>query len=411
MIGGVAAKYAMRSLRRHTRRTALAMVGVGVGVGVGIVALSWFGGGADMQVRAASESGAGHLRVVPNSWVETRENSLRLPEWRAIRERVLAQPNVRVATARARIHGLLAFGNRSCGLEITGVTPAEEAQANRIVSRSRLEGRYLEPADRGVVVVGAGVARRLDVELDDDLYVTVSGRDEIRGAMLRIVGILSTGSPEFDTAFCHVSLPDVEELCGYPGAGEITILLHDHTLIPTVRDELAGAVGNRVEVITWKEVNRPVAANIEGDRAFMRMLVGIIVLVVSLGIASAQLTAVLERKHEFAVLTALGMKPRQVMVLVLLEGLLIGVGGALCALLLGGGSAYWLHTRGVNIAALMGGEDMSFANMLMDPYIFGSFGPWIVWCAFGTGVTATLAASLYPAILATRAEPAEALRM
>jgi ABC-type lipoprotein release transport system permease subunit len=228
--------------------------------------------------------------------------------------------------------------------------------------------------------------------------------------MLRIVGIIETGSRDIDAAICHVTLRDVERITGYGGAGEITIILDDYRRIESTRRVLAEKLAGRNDVITWKEVNPAVAGNVEGDRAFMTGLMGIIVIVVALGIASAHLTAVLERRREFAILSALGMKSRQVVGVVVLEAVIVGLGGAVIALLLGGSAAYLLATKGINLAAFMG-EDFSFGDMLLDPIIYGDFDMWLLWYALGISVSATVVASIYPAWLATRIDPAESLRV
>jgi ABC-type lipoprotein release transport system permease subunit len=409
MTGKISSRYALRSLRRYPRRTVLSMLGAGVGCAIALFSASWIRGGAEMQIRAASESGAGHIRVVPAGWTETRDNALRLPGWKEALETVKAFPGVRTAAPRARAKGLLAFGNRSAGVEIVGVRPDEEARSNRIVYKSSLKGRYLEPGDSGKVVIGAQLARRLRVDVDDDLYVTLVGGDEMKSAMLSIAGTLDTGSKDLDTTVCHVTLDDLINITGSDGAGEIAIMLEHHELIEPSREALAAKLGGGRDVITWKEVMPEIAANVEGDTAFTTILVAIIVLVVSLGIAAAQITAVLERRREFAVLAALGMKGRQLVGLIMLEAVAVGLGGAVVALALGGFSAYRLATRGIDLAKLMG-EELAFGSVLLDPTIYGDFGPWIVWYALGISLASTVAASIYPAWYATRTDPATALR-
>ena len=55
-----------------------------------------------------------------------------------------------------------------------------------------------------------------------------SARAEIsRARLLRIVGIVRTGSDEIDATICHVVLDDVERLTGLGGAGEVTLILDD----------------------------------------------------------------------------------------------------------------------------------------------------------------------------------------
>jgi ABC-type lipoprotein release transport system permease subunit len=231
----------------------------------------------------------------------------------------------------------------------------------------------------------------------------------MKSAMLSIAGTLDTGSKDLDTTVCHVTLDDLINITGSDGAGEIAIMLEHHELIEPSREALAAKLGGGRDVITWKEVMPEIAANVEGDTAFTTILVAIIVLVVSLGIAAAQITAVLERRREFAVLAALGMKGRQLVGLIMLEAVAVGLGGAVVALALGGFSAYRLATRGIDLAKLMG-EELAFGSVLLDPTIYGDFGPWIVWYALGISLASTVAASIYPAWYATRTDPATALR-
>jgi len=410
MIGSVSAKYAMRSIRRHLRRTILSVLGVGIGCSIGLIAVSWIRGGREMQIRAVAESGGGHLRVVPAGWTEKRENSFRLVAWERTLAEVKAAPSVKAAVPRARANGLLAMGNRTSGVEVMGVDPEAEQVSNRIVRKCTFEGRYLEPGDSGKVVIGKVLARRLAVELDDDLLITLAGRDEMKSAMLSIVGIGETGSREIDSSFCHVILGDIEKITGYEGPGEIAILLQSHKRIDQTRKALARKLPGNNEVITWREVNPGIAANVEGDTAFTSGLIAIVVIVVVLGIASAQLTAVLERRREFAVLTALGMKGVRIVGLIVLEAFMIGLGGAITALALGGPAAYYLSNKGVNLAGLYGSGEVLIGDVLLDPYMYGDFGLWVLWFALGVSLVATLVASIYPAWFATRTDPASALR-
>ena len=411
MMRSVSLRYAARSLLRNPRRTVLSMIGIGVGCGIAIFATSWIGGSRELQIRAISESGGGHLRVVHEDWTATRENALRLKDSQRILDAISTLPGLEDTVARARTNGLLAFGNRTAGVEVVGVQPEAEQRTNRIVYKSSLEGRYLRSGDENRTVIGKALAKRLDVELDDDLMITLVGQDEIQSAMLRIVGILGTGSKDLDSGICHVTLDDIERLTGYEGPAELSVFIGNYRHIDARREDLAQRIPGGSTVITWREINPGLAGNAEGDTAFMNFMICIIVLVVSLGIASAQLTAVLERRTEFAILTALGMKARQVVGLVALEGFCVGVGGAVASLLLGGSGSYLLATKGVNLAAMMGEEmSVSFGDVMLDPYIYGEFGLWVLYYALAISVITAVVASAYPAWLTTRLAPANALR-
>jgi ABC-type lipoprotein release transport system permease subunit len=362
-----------------------------------------------MEIRSAVESGTGHLRIVPKRWLDKRENSLRIEQWRDAAKAAQTLSGTDVVTMRAYGNALLAFGNRTAGVEMVGVESETEKQLNRIVQRAQFEGRYLEPNDTDKVVIGRVLAERLDVALDDELYVTLSGRDGMCSAMLVIVGLLDTGTSEIDASFCHVTLTELNKITGYEGPGEIALLLKSYQQLQDRRNELADKLPADSTVITWRDINPSFAAGVESDRAFTKILIVIIVIVVALGIAGAQLTAVLERRHELAILTALGMKGRQVVSLIVIEACIVGLGGAVTALLLGGAAAYQLAAKGVDLAAFMG-EDFSFGNILFDPTIYGDFGLWLVWYSLAIAEVATIVASLYPAWLAVKTNPADSLR-
>jgi ABC-type lipoprotein release transport system permease subunit len=409
MIGAVSFHYAFRSLFRQPKRTLLSVMGVGFGTGIGFIATAVVSGSSEMQIRAASESGAGHIRVVPEPWPETRKNSLRLNQPQQVLAALESTSQVRAIAQRARATGLLAFGNRTAGVEVVGVVPEAELNSNRIVRKSKLEGRYLNDDDQNAVVIGKALSKKLDVELEDDLMVTISGKGEMRSAMLRIVGLVATGSTEMDSGICHVLLDDVSEITGYQGPGEVTALLQHSYQIDAVQQELNTRMLDGNTVITWETIHPGLAAGQKSDKAFSKMLAIIIMIVVALGVASAQLTAYLERRREFGILTGLGMRARQVVALILMEAILIGLAGAILALAVGGPISYYLATTGINVAELWGME-LAIDNVLLEPIIYGEFRFWIVWYAFGVSIFAVLLASIYPMWKTVQTHPAEAMR-
>ncbi|MBN1124975.1 MAG: ABC transporter permease [Sedimentisphaerales bacterium] len=407
----LSARYAFRSLSRHLRRTTLSILGVGVGCGLCLFTIAFIRGEKKMMVRAAAESGAGHLTVVPNAWINTRDNDLRLDNWESKRQEIGDIEGIRIVTPRAETDALLAFGTRMRGIQMTGVDPQTEPVANRLVQKL-VEGRYLTSGETGRVVIGRTVTKRLDVALDDDLMVTVAGIDgRMSSAMLRIVGIIETGSRELDGTICHATLEQIQELTGRSGATQLTILLEKPENLVHMEKQLQNHMGDSASVLDWEELLPEMAAGVEGDKTWTRMIVIIIMTVVFLGIASAQLAAVLERRREFAVLSALGMKSGRLVLIMLIEGVVLGFAGALLGLVLGVPTAYYVATRGIDFSGLYGEVEMSMSNILFDPIFYGDFGWWLVPLSFVLALVATSLSSLYPAWYAARTDPAGALRV
>jgi ABC-type lipoprotein release transport system permease subunit len=392
------------------RRTLLSIVGVGVGCAIAIFMVAFSRGGAEIRIRSIADSGFGHMRIAPVGWEETRDSELRLKNWRADLETLRASKAVKVAAPHARTTVLLAFGTRVTGTEMTGVEPLAEQRINRLVRPIR-EGRYLEPGDRDAAVIGSTIAERLEVELDDDLLMTVAGRDgEVQYAMLRIVGIVDTGSREIDASICHVTLEDFERLTGFEGAAEISFTLDDYTQIDRMAPKFQGSIPEGDVILTWKEILPAQGGDYASDRGFRNLLIGIVILVVILGVTSAQLTAILERKREFAVLMALGMKSVLVVRLIFFEAVIVGLMGAVAGLIIITPLVYHTSTKGIDFAKMMEGE-MAFSGVLFEPIMYSDMGLWMIPYALLLALVSTTIAAVYPAWFAARVNPTSALSL
>lgn len=403
-------RYALRSIRRNVRRTGLSVAGIAIGCWLLNVTESFNRGRDGIFALAGAESGTGHLRIVPAGWERTRDPRLRLADPGADLAAARALPGAAVAAPRVRAQAILAMGTHVVAVELVGVDPAAERRAYRY-ARKVGAGRWLEEGARGEIVVGRAIADRLGAELGDELLATALGRGgRIEAAMLRIVGIVATGSEELDLLVSHVPLGEVQALTGLGGLGEVTVLLEDWRRSDEATAALQRAVGAEDEVLVWKRIAPDFVAHMEQDTASTRFITGLIMLVVLIGVASAQLAAVLERRREFAVLAALGMGAGRLVRIMLVEGLALGLAGSAAALVLSVPSAWLLARHGVDFTAVMGAS-YAFGGTVIDPIIYGDFGAWLLVETLAVAVGATVLASLYPAWFAARTDPAQALRV
>ena len=158
------------------------------------------------------------------------------------------------------------------------------------------------------------------------------------------------------------------------------------------------------------EISPEFKGHLEQDNAVSRLVSAIILLIVVLGVASAQLAAVLERRREFAVLSALGMRSRTIVAVLLEEAVVIGMASAALGLALGLPFVWWLATSGIDLSRYMGAS-YSFQGVIIEPVIYGDFGSWTGWDVCAVAILVTVCASLYPAWFAARTNPADALRV
>jgi ABC-type lipoprotein release transport system permease subunit len=406
----VAGRYAARSVRRNIRRSILAIAGIAVGCILALVMEGFNRGRDELFARTGAYSGAGHLRIVPPAWRDSREPTLRLADGNRDLAEATAQPGVVAVTPRTRTQALLAMGTQVAGVELVGVDPAREPLTNRLV-RAVQDGRYLRADDAGTLVVGAAIARRLGAEVDDDILASLVGPDgDIQNAMFRLVGIVRTGGDASDQMVCQVPIADLTALTGRSGIGEVAVTLSDWRRTDEVRDALAASVAAGDDVMTWAELNPDFKAHMRQDQQTAAVIQWIILLIVFLGVTSAQLAAVLERRREFAVLSAVGMGVWAMVRLVLLEAAAMGVLGGLAGLAIGGPLLWRLSSTGIDLTSFMGGS-YTFGSALVEPVLPVDFGWWIGPYILSVALGATVVASLYPATFAARTDPAVALRV
>ena len=405
---GVSTRYAVRSVVRNIRRTLLSVIGIGVGCALALVMEGINRGKAELLVRMTVNSGVGHVKVVPAGWTERRDVRLRLADWERARTEAGRLPDAQVVASHARAQVLLAMGSRVVPLEMLGVEPSVEPALN-LYARRLSHGRYLAPGERGTAVIGQAVADRLRVEVEDEVMATAVGQGgAIASTMLRIVGIVSTGSEDVDAGICHVPFDEVGRLTGLPGASDVAVLIGDWRRTDAVRASLAVRLPAGDLAVTWGEAAPELRGHFDQDTATSRVVSVIILLIVLLGVASAQLAGVLERRRELAVLAAVGMRGWAMAQLVVQEALALGALGGVAGLALGVPLTWQLARHGIDFGRLGG---IASEGLIMEPVIYGDFGSWIVGYTFLVAIVATLVASLYPAWYAARTDPATALRV
>jgi putative ABC transport system permease protein len=184
----------------------------------------------------------------------------------------------------------------------------------------------------------------------------------------------------------------------------LLVLLLDETrstgaVVNTLKE---GLERRGLELRTWDWLNdfywKAVALY---DRQF-GVLRLIVLAMVILAVVGAVNMAVLERAGEFGTMRALGNTAWDVTRLVVAEGVLMGVLGALCGVALGCGAAWLVSAIGIPMPPPPN-SNLEFTARI--PLV-----PSVVLIAFLVGLVATIVASLIPALRVSRLPVVEALR-
>jgi putative ABC transport system permease protein len=181
---------------------------------------------------------------------------------------------------------------------------------------------------------------------------------------------------------------------------EYGVALDDYRFAEAVKPQLEAKLGPDYEVHTWAELF-PFIKSMIGTQDFIFSIIsGVFLAVVLLGIVNAMLMTVLERTREIGTMLAVGMRRRQVVRLFVLEGVVIGVFGALLGLAVGVALVMFFHAKGIPLPA-----PGATVDSVVRPYVTLQF---VLGALLGTPFGAALA-TLWPAWRASRLRPVEAL--
>jgi putative ABC transport system permease protein len=135
----------------------------------------------------------------------------------------------------------------------------------------------------------------------------------------------------------------------------------------------------------------------------------LILMVAAFGVINTLFMSVYERTRELGVAKALGMRPRQIVGLVLSESLLLALVSGVIGVVAAGLITWPLATRGINLGM---SEEQGFAvgGITLDPRVYGIFELKSLVIPVVTLFVVAVLGGLWPALRAARFDPIRAMR-
>lgn len=401
-------RLAWRNVWRNRRRTIIALSAIGLGLAMLILMDGTIAGSKQATFGNAVKLEGGNVQIHAPGF---RERAQRLPllplnDANAAVRVALDRPEVIAVSRRIRTGGMVGSREGAFPVVIIGIEPQQEAPATLLAGKI-VQGQYLTASDEDVLLIGRTLADRLEVGVGD--RVTLVGRathEQTRRRTMTVGGIYDLKLPEVEKRMVYVSLAEAQTLFDLRGqATEVVVTLRHIGQEPQVVTALRAALPG-YEVDSWLELNPSMNMAFAVNEQFMAIFGLVVLLVAGIGILNVLLMAVFERTREMGVIAALGLKQRNVLALFLLEGVLIGVLGALAGCVLGGLAVSYLGQVGFDISTMAQASEMT---ALMGERLYPRIEADLLMGRTLTIVVIAALASLYPAWQASQREPAEAL--
>ncbi len=401
-------RLAWRNTWRQRRRTTIVVLAMAVTLALMMLYDGLIAGFEQAIYGNAVKVLGGNIQVHAVGYRESTESNplLPIPDAAAVVEAALSEPEVVAASRRIKTGGLVTSRAGALALAIVGIEPTREEPVN-LTAENVISGRYLADDDEDQAFLGLGLATEMDVEVGDRFTLAgATAHGQTRQRTMTVVGIYDLGLEDIEKRTIYISLPEAQRLFDLTGEStEVAIFVEELGQEDSVIEALEGEVTG-VEIDPWETSFPDLQRTLGTKNAVMNVFSVIIQLAAGIGILNLLLMAVYERTREIGVLGALGLRPRQISLLFLLEGIFMGLVGVVAGIVMGLLINVALGQVGIDYT---GYSDLTSYMALVTERVYPTLGIERLPARAMTIAIIAALASLYPAYEASRHEPAEAL--
>jgi ABC-type lipoprotein release transport system permease subunit len=401
-------RLAWRNIWRHRRRTVIVVIAIAMSLWMMMWYDAFVAGFNNAIYGNAIKFLGGNIQIHAEGYSENSSKTPLLPlnDDQAVVNAALEQHNVLAASRRINTGGLATTREGAFPVGIVGIEPEGELPVS-LAAQNISSGRYLAADDLDSVLIGQGLASAMGVEVGDRFTLAgKSAHEQMRQRTVTVVGIYDLGMADIEKRSVFMSLKEAQDLYGLPGQStEVVVTLErlgeESAVIANMEKTIPG-----YEVASW-ETNFPeLKAALATKGKAMDIFGFIIILVAGIGIMNLLMMAVYERTREIGLLGAMGLKPRQISLLFILEGVMMGLVGVIAGIV-----------TGIALNGLMGVVGFDFTAFstvteyaaLINERVYPTLGLENLTGRALPILIISVLASLYPAHEASRREPAEAL--
>jgi putative ABC transport system permease protein len=405
-------KIALRNLLRYRRRTLLTASLITIGVVFVLIFISVSGSFKAMMIGQITDSMIGHLQVHRKGYVASIDTlplnmNLRPNAMTKVEAALGSLGDVESASPRIKFGGMFSNFAETTNIRLNGVFPEREFKTVPLLPSRISEGKAA--IEKGDILIPVLLARGMGVKVGDAVVIVATNKDgSVNGKQFKVVGLMESATgPGGRDGYVHIE--DAAELLRMTEMeiSEIAIRLKNFGKLDQVTDKLDALLAGEVnkqgkpmfEVHNWEKLSPfyNIARMIDLMTFFIKLMLIAIVLI---SIMNVMIMAVYERIREIGTIAAIGTPPRKILSMFLIEGLCLGVLGAIS-----GGVLGVVILWGINMAKIA----FDFGQQ-KGIILTASLVPADLWTVSAIVILVSVIASLQPALRASRMEPIDALR-
>ena len=416
-------KIIWRNIWRNRRRALITISSVFFAIFFCSSLSSYMDGMWNRMIENTLHTQAGHIAIHATGYWEDKTVDNFLTMDGATIEHLRGLDNVENVSPRIETFALASVGTMSKGIGIVAVSPAQENAKSQLANRIT-QGTYLTETDSGLLI-GGGVAKYLRTNVGDTLALIGQGHYGASAAgLFPVRGILHLAIPDMDNSMVYMTLTAAQQFIDMPDgySGILISLKNDdgkklNEAMTAVAQQLSvysfqfsddssqfsenskkitenwKLKTENYEVLSWHFTMQRLLQSAQSDKAFGKIVLFILYLIVGFGILGTVIMLTNERKREFRTMISLGMSRGRLAGVVALELLMMSSIGIVAGLATSLPVAHFFSIHPIKVTGDMA---KAFLEMGMVPEIPFSVKSQIFITQAATVLIMTAIAAIYP---------------
>ena len=394
-----------RNLWRNRTRTNVTITAVALCIAILIIFQSMIVGLIEKAVFNTTNLVIGEVQIHANGYLNDKSLYKDLKNTEKIKS--IAKKNNIGLVERSYGFGLISSGTKSAGTQFWGVNPESELMHFDFAKHIN-QGTFLNSSSSNKIVLGNKLALSLAAEVGTELVVFVQGADGSLGNDLFYVsGILKNVADNIDRSAAIILENDFNILFSSNNMiHEIALNSKGNFEAEEIQNLMSAEIKD-VEIDTWKQLMPTIALMTEKMSVFMRTLFSLIFTIAAgLGVMNTMIMSTYDRMKEFGIIRAIGATPWRIIKQVSLESFILTFVASIIGTVVGLSAALYFQKYGFDVS---GQGNLSFGGVVMDPMWKASVSLGIILLPIGLMMLTSILSSLYPASIAARIKPVEAI--
>ena len=326
-------------------------------------------------------------------------------------------PNIKAVSPAVSLNGAFSFGANFAPAMVIGIDPVNEKKVISLERFMDCKTDILNHAEaEPLVIIGHGIAKKLNIKKGDELNLSAidtktnsDGLSSMGVKTFKVAGFFKTGG-QIDNNFAFINIKEAVALSALRAPNTIHVKVNNMLEAREIINTAIATLPEPCDGTTWIDSQGKLYSDINMIRQIMYLAMILVISVACFNIVSNLVMAVSEKRHEIAILMTMGAKKALIIKSFTLMGVLSaikgciygGVAGSLLSLCIPYVTSHFKDWFGIELL----NEDIYFINFVPSSLMISD-----VLIVVGCAVVMSFIASIYPAIKASKIDPAQELNL